>query len=67
MSETVVDKTPETDAPVSLLTKLTTDPEYTILITYVGLIILAIIPIYVGSIKSIKQPKVPKSVIIKKK
>lgn len=61
MSETVVDKTPETDAPVSLLTKLTTDPEYTILITYVGLIILAIIPIYVGSIKSIKQPKVPKS------
>jgi len=61
MSETVVDKTPETDAPVSFLTKLTTDPEYTILITYVGLIILAIIPIYVGSIKSIKQPKVPKS------
>jgi len=61
MSETVVDKAPETETPVSLLTKLTTDPEYTILITYVGLIILAIIPIYVGSMKSIKQPKVPKA------
>jgi len=61
MSETVVDKTPETEAPASFLAKLTTDPEITILFTYVGLIILAIIPIYVGSLKSIKQPKVKKS------
>ncbi|ORX57685.1 hypothetical protein BCR36DRAFT_344161 [Piromyces finnis] len=57
MSETV----PETEAPASFLTKLTTDPEFTILITYVGLIVLAIIPIYVGSLKSIKQPKVKKN------
>jgi len=61
MSETVVDKTPEAEAPVSFLTRLTTDPEITIFITYIGLIILAIIPIYVGSMKSIKQPKVKKS------
>ncbi|KAG4105739.1 hypothetical protein H8356DRAFT_924365 [Neocallimastix lanati (nom. inval.)] len=59
MSETVVDKTSE--APASFLEKITTDPKIAILFTYVGLIILAIIPIYVGSIKSIKQPKVPKS------
>jgi len=67
MSETVVDKIPETEteAPVSLLARLTTDPEITIFITYIGLIILAIIPIYIGSMKSIKQPKVKKSVIIK--
>ncbi|ORX79215.1 hypothetical protein BCR32DRAFT_205988 [Anaeromyces robustus] len=50
-----------TEAPASFLAKLTTDPELTILFTYVGLIILAIIPIYIGSLKSIKQPKVPKS------
>jgi minor histocompatibility antigen H13 len=63
MSETVVDKIPETEteAPVSLLARLTTDPEITIFITYIGLIILAIIPIYIGSMKSIKQPKVKKS------
>jgi len=63
MSETVVEQTPE--APASFFDKLTTDPKMAILFTYVGLIILAITPIYVGSMKSIKQPKVPKSVIIK--
>lgn len=36
------------------------DPEISIFFTYVGLIILALIPIYVGSFKSVKQPKVPK-------
>jgi len=56
MSETVVDKTPD-----SFLERLTTDPKLAILFTYCGLIILAIIPIYVGSLKSIKQPKVPKA------
>jgi minor histocompatibility antigen H13 len=59
MSETVVEQTPE--APASFFDKLTTDPKMAILFTYVGLIILAITPIYVGSMKSIKQPKVPKS------
>lgn len=56
MSEATAETTTNTE-PQSFVERLTTDPELTIFITYVAIIILSLIPIYVGSFKSVKQPK----------